>query len=132
MKSTTITFAVSSLYHRFSHTISLGSRSKEWMSQSSDEKQKDLHRIGNILHKTRCSHLNTTSQIARFFEEHWSYSSDATSRLSFIWFLLITNTFRILLFHSVGYVEVSIKVYTFHSLTSLPFPFLRMSVSLHS
>ena len=45
-------------------------------------------------------------------------------------FYLVPNDlkyFRTLLFYSVGYVEVSIKVYSFHSLTPLPFPFLRIS-----
>ena len=45
-------------------------------------------------------------------------------------FYLVPNDlkyFRTLLFYSVGYVEVSIKVYSFHSLSPLPFPFLRIS-----
>lgn len=59
----------SSAYHRFNHIISLGSRKKELMNQSINEKQDGLHQIGNILHKMRCSHLNTTFQVVLIFEE---------------------------------------------------------------
>ena len=103
------------------------------MNESVEEKQHNLHQIGNFLHKTRCSHLNTTSQIAT--GSFWGVLVLGTRWCYIVLILylvsLIISTFMTWLFHSAGYVQCSIKVYPF-CLTFLALTFLRMSVSLKS
>ena len=97
------------------------------MKESVDKEQKDLDQVGSILHKTKYSHLNTTAQRARPF---WGALMHFTRCYIALLFYLVPNDlkyFRTLLFYSAGYMDVSIKVYSFHSLTPLPFLFLRIS-----